>query len=310
MRVAVVGTGGTGGYFGGLLARAGEDVTFIARSKHLEAIREHGLTVKSRLVGDFTLRVPATSDTKHIGPVDLILFCVKAYDNATAIELLPPLVGSETMVLSLQNGVDNEEQIAQAIGDRPVVGAVSFVTCMIEAPGIVAQTAGLGKIIMGELAGGISPRLEHLRDAFERAQIVAQVHQDIKTAIWEKFLFICGFSGVTALTRLPIGTIIETPQTYMLLKGVMEEVYEVARAHGIAVAEGCVEQSVSTLARWEPWGHGSLYFDLANSKHLELDALNGAVVRLGEQHGVPTPLNFAIYASLKPFINGAPALKQ
>ncbi len=306
MRIAVLGTGGTGAYFGGLLARAGEDVIFIARGKHLEAIQEHGLTVKSRLVGDFTLPVSATSTTQTVGPVDLILFCVKAYDNATAIPLLPPLIGPNTLILSLQNGVENEDHIIQGIGQQPVLGAVSFVTSMVQAPGVIVQTGGPGKIVVGELDGRISSRVERLQAPFERAKIVVQLQHNIRSALWEKFLFICGFSGVTALTRLPLGPILATAETALFLQGVMKEVEAVARACGSAVSDTAVEQSMRMLTNWEPQAYGSLYIDLAHKHRLELEALNGAVVRLGSQHGVPTPLNFAISAALRPFLNGAP----
>lgn len=310
MRIAVLGTGGTGGYFGGLLARAGEDVTFLARGKHLDAIEQRGLVVKSRLVGDFSVKVTVTDHAQAIGAVDLLLICVKTYDMLPILEFLPSLVHSETIVLSMQNGIHHEKAMTQVIGERAVVGAVAFVTSMIQAPGIIAQTAGLGKILLGELGGGTSPRLEQLRSILERAHIPTELHQDIQAAIWEKFLFVSGFGGVTALTRLPIGTIVANPETRLFLQGVMEEVEAVARAHGMSLSDGCVERYMDLLARWEPWGRGSLSFDLENHKRLELDALNGAVVRLGEQSHIPTPLNFAIYASLKPFIHGGPPLPQ
>ena len=158
MRIAVMGTGGTGGYFGGLLARAGEEVTFIARGAHLEAIRNNGLTVKSRLSGDFTIPVNATADPNDIGPVDFVLFCVKAYDNAVAADQIRPLTGPGTVVLSVQNGIDNEHQIGDVIGPEHIVGCVAYVSSTIESPGVIAQTAGPGKIVFGEMEGGTSHR--------------------------------------------------------------------------------------------------------------------------------------------------------
>jgi 2-dehydropantoate 2-reductase len=308
MRIAVTGAGGTGGYFGGLLARAGEDVTFIARGAHLQALRARGLTVESRLAGTFTLPVRATNDPSEVGPVDLILFCVKTYDTDAAAESIRPLIRAETMVLSLQNGIDNNERIARVAGHASGIGAAAYIVSAIKEPGAVAQTAGPGKIILGELDGGMSARTERLRDVLQRAGIAAEVHRDVRAVLWQKFLFICAFSGVTALSRLPIGTILADPVTHALFRGTMEEVEMVARAGGIDLPADCVEQSMATAASVEPWGRGSLYHDLAGGLRLELEALNGEVVRRGREHGVEVPLNFAIYAALRPYVGGTPAL--
>ena len=307
MRVAVVGSGGTGGFFGGLLARAGEEVTFIARGDHLEALRSRGLTVESRLAGEFTLPVRATDSPSEVGPVDLVLFCVKTYDTDSAAERIRPLLDSDTMLLSLQNGVDNAERIARIAGHESGLGAVAYVVSAIESPGIVAQTAGPGKIVLGELAGGTSERTERLHNTLQNAGITAEVHPDVRVAIWQKFLFICAFSGVTAVTRVPIGPILADPATHALFRGTLEEVETVARAGKIELPDDCGEQALAMAANVEPWGRGSLYHDLAHAGRLELDALNGEVVRRGRQHGIQTPLNFAIYAALKPYINGTPS---
>jgi 2-dehydropantoate 2-reductase len=308
MRIAVVGAGGTGGYFGGLLARAGQDVTFIARGAHLDALRVRGLTVESKLAGTFTVPLQATDAPSEVAPVDLILFCVKTYDTNTAAESIRPLIRPDTTLISLQNGIDNEERIARAAGYTSRLGAVAYVVSAIKAPGIVAQTAGPGKIILGELSGGASARTERLRDVLQRARITAEVHPDIRVILWQKFLFICAFSGVTAVTRLPIGTILADPVTRALFRGVVEEVEAVARADGIDLPADCVEQALATAAAVEPWGHGSLYHDLAVGRRLELESLNGEVVRRERKHGIETPLNFAIYAALRPYVDGSPLL--
>jgi 2-dehydropantoate 2-reductase len=308
MRIAVVGAGGTGGYFGGLLARAGQDVTFIARGAHLEALRARGLQVESKLAGTFTVPVQATDTPSEVAPVELILFCVKTYDTDTAAESIRPLIGPDTMLLSLQNGIDNEERIARAAGHTSRLGAVAYVVSAIEAQGVVAQTAGPGKIILGELLGGVSGRTERLRDVLQRAGITAEGHPHIRVVLWQKFLFICAFSGVTAVTRLPIGTILADSVTSALFRGKVEEVEAVARANGIDLPTDCVEQALATAAAVEPWGHGSLYHDLAVGRRLELESLNGEVVRRGREHGIETPLNFAIYAALRPYVDGPPVL--
>jgi 2-dehydropantoate 2-reductase len=307
MRIAVMGTGGTGGYFGGLLARAGEEVTFIARGDHLEAIRKNGLSIKSVLAGDFTIPVKATADPGGIGPVDLILFCVKAYDNAVAIDQARPLIVPETMVLSVQNGIDNEEQIGKVVGPDHVVGCVSYVSSTIESPGVIAQTAGPGKIVLGEMEGGTSHRTESIQRILQNSGITAELHSDIRVALWQKFVVICGANGITALTHLAMGEILACEETRQMLKGAMEEVEAVARAKGANLPQGCVDQSMNFFAGLEPSMRGSMYYDLAAFRRLELDVLNGAVVRLGREHGIPTPINSVIYAALKPYINGKPS---
>ncbi len=229
VRIAVVGSGGTGGFFGGLLARAGEEIIFVASGAHLEALRSRGLILKSRLAGEFALPVRATDRPNEVGPANLILFCVKTYDTDTAAESICPLIGAHTTLLSLQNGVDNAERIARITGHDSGLGAVAYVVSAIEAPGVIAQTAGPGKIILGELAGGTSARVERLHSVLQRAEIAAEVHPDVRIAIWQKFLFICAFSGVTPLTRVPIGPIMTDPVTHDLFRGTLEEAEAVAR---------------------------------------------------------------------------------
>src|SRR5918993_323028 len=308
MRIAVVGAGGTGGYFGGLLARAGQDVTFIARGAHLEALRAQGLTVESKLAGTFTVAVQATQAPSEVAPVDLILFCVKTYDTDTAAESIRPLIRPNTMLLSLQNGIDNEERIARAAAHTSGIGAVAYVVSAIKAPGVVAHTAGPGKIILGELSGGTSQRTERLRDVLQSAGITTEVHPDIRVILWQKFLFICAFSGVTAVSRLPIGTILADSVTHELFRGTSKEVDAVARAGGFDLPKDCVGEGLATPPAVQPWGRGSLYHDLAGGRRLELESLNGEVVRRGREHDIETPLNFAIYAALRPYVDGAPLL--
>jgi 2-dehydropantoate 2-reductase len=305
-----MGTGGTGGYFGGLLAKAGEDVAFVARGFHLEVIRSRGLTVKSPIAGYFTLRVKATHNPQEIrGPVDVVLFCVKTYDTIAAAELIHPIIGPKTVVLSVQNGIDNEECITQIVGEQAVIGAVAQVTALVEAPGVVAQTAGPGRILLGELTGGNSSRTEKLQRIFQRAGIATELHPDIRIALWDKFVFICAFSGITAFTRLPLGPLRAYQETRVLLREVMVEVESVARTKGIALPADCVERNFAWLNTYgEPHAYGSMYFDLAANRRLELEDLNGTAVRLGREQHIPTPLNFAIYAALKPYAEGAPTL--
>ena len=305
MRIVVIGAGGTGGYFGGLLARAGEDVSFLAHGKQLEALRTHGLTVKSRLAGTFSLPVHATSDPQEIGAVDLVLFCVKTYDTTAASEGLHLFMGPETVVLPIQNGIDAAEQLSGEVGMEHLVGGVAYVTSQIESPGVIAQTAGSGSIELGELAGGQSERTERLQRVLRHAGISAELPPDIRVTLWEKFLFICAFSGVTALTRLPLGQVFAYQETSELLKAVMKEGEAVSRASGIALPVDIVERHYATLQALEPSAMGSMAFDLLAGRRLEIEALNGTMVRLGKEHNLSLPFNYAIYAALKPYTNGA-----
>jgi 2-dehydropantoate 2-reductase len=307
MQIAVMGTGGTGGYFGGLLARAGEQVTFVARGAHLEAIRNKGLTVKSRLSGDFSIPASATDNTRDIGPVDFVLFCVKAYDNAGAADQIRPLIGPETAVLSVQNGIDNEQQIGEVIGPEHVVGCVSYVSSTIESPGVIAQTAGPGKIVLGEMQGGTSARTEAIQGTLQNSGITAVLHSDIQIALWQKFIAICGVNGITALTRLPLGEILACEETRSLMLGTMLEVETVARARGVILPEKSADLAMETFSSVEPSMRGSMYYDLAAGRRLELDVLNGTVVHLGNELGIQTPINFTIYAALRPYLEGRPS---
>ena len=306
MRVAVFGAGGTGGFFGGLLARAGHDVTFVARGAHLDAIRSHGLTVNSRLAGNFVVRPGATDDARSIGPVDLVLVCVKTYSLDGVLPTLPPLVGPQTSILSVQNGIDNEARIAAVVGAGPVLGAVAQVSSFIQRPGVVGQTGGPGRLVFGEMAGGESGRTAALLRVFTEAGIAAEVRPDIRGALWEKFVFICGVSGVTALTRLPLGPILADREAAGLMRATVEEVVTVARAEEAPVAPRFAEQVLAMMGTLEPWMRGSMAQDLAEGRRLELEWLNGTVVRLGRARAIPVPANWAIYAALRPFADGAP----
>ena len=307
MRVTVMGTGGTGGYFGGLLARAGEDVTFVARGAHLEAIRAKGLMVRSRLVGDFTVPARATDDPAEAGPADLILFCVKAYDTERAAGRLGSAVGPETVILPVQNGIDSAERIGRVVGRDRVIGGLAGVSSVIAAPGVIEHRAGPDLIQLGEMDGRPSARTSRIAATLEHAGMKAQVRTDIRVALWEKFVLICGLSGLTALTRLSIGAVLACPETRTLLRQVMEETAAVGRVEAPALSEGIVENLLKFFSAADPAIRGSLYYDLAAGRRLEIETLNGAVVRLGRERGIPTSASFVVYASLKPYAEGPPA---
>ncbi len=308
MRVAVLGAGGTGGYFGGLLARAGHEVVFAARGAHLEAIRANGLTVNSRLAGDFTVRAAATDDIGSIGPADLVLVCVKTYSMDSVLPALGSLVGPKTVIMSMQNGIDNEDRIAAAAGAEHVLGLAAQVSAFIQQPGVVVQAGGPGRLIFGEMAGGESARTASLARTFQDAGIAVEVRSDVKAALWEKFIFICSASGVTALTRLPAGPIFADRETAGLLRATLDEGVAVAKAEGINVAARFTEQTLGFMAKLEPWTRGSMALDLLEGRRLELETLNGTMVRLGRAREVPVPVNWTIYAALRPFENGPPEI--
>jgi 2-dehydropantoate 2-reductase len=309
MRVAVMGTGGIGGYYGGKLAAAGEDVTFIARGAHLDAIRRNGLQVKS-VAGDFHVRPKATDDPATIGSVDLVLFCVKGYDTDTAAQRIRALIGSETAVLSLQNGVDNEEKLGRILGKAYVLGGVVHILSTITAPGIISQVAGPRTLKCGEMDGGLSSRATHIADVFGHAGVRAEASANILVDLWEKFLFICAQGGATALGRLGIGEILGCPETAQFYRGVMEEIAAVGRAKGVALPADAVDRALAFARTLQPAMRSSLAHDLEHGNRLEVDALMGAVVRYGAEVVVPTPLNFAIYACLLPHHLRASAARE
>ena len=305
--VAVVGAGGTGGYYGGALARAGNQVTMVARGPHLAAIRATGLQVNTVLLGDFHLDVDATDDMSSVGPVDLVIFAVKSYGTNVAIRDMGPLVGDDTMIISTQNGIDSERLLGEALGTEHVLGCAATVSAKIDAPGIVTQGGGPGSLVIGEMGsadlnaqGAVTERVNDLVERCKAAGLAAETHEDIVMAIWEKFIFICALSGMTALTRKPIGEIFAQPSTTEMYLQVLAEVAEVGRAEGVALPGDIAQNTLAATQAREPFIIGSMGHDLIAGNPIEIGLLNGRVVELGKKHGIPTPANFAIEAALKP----------
>jgi 2-dehydropantoate 2-reductase len=307
MRIAVVGAGGVGGYFGAKLARAGQSVVVLARGAHLEAIRRNGLRVRSAVDGEFTATVDAVDSFAGQPPVDMALFCVKSFDTREAAEALRPVLGRDTGVVSLQNGVDNEEIVDEVLGPGRALGGAAFVFSTIESPGVIAHTL-LGRIVFGELDGRMSERATRLRDALAAAGVPVELSTDIRRVLWEKYLLISAQAGTTALTRAPIGVIRQTPETWRMYRRIVEELAAVARAAGVTLPADVVETIIKNASALAPTAFSSLHHDLVHGRRLELEALNGTLVRLGRERGVPTPLNFAVYAALKPYVDGPPKL--
>jgi 2-dehydropantoate 2-reductase len=300
MRIAVFGTGAVGGYFGGRLAQAGEDVVFIARGKQLRALLAQGLRVDS-LKGDFELEsVQATDDPAQAGVVDFVLVGVKAWQVPEAARTIKPLVGSQTFVVPLQNGVEAADQLAAVLGAEHVLGGLCRIVSSVVAPGHV-QHAGLEPYVaFGELDDRPSERTERLRQAFVRAGVTAEIPPNIRAAIWGKFLFIASFSGVGAVTRAPAGVLRGLPETRRMLEQAMREVLAVAKAHGIGLAEESVDQTMALIDGLPAGATASMQRDIMAGRPSELESQNGAVVRLGQEVDVDTPLHTFIYHSLLP----------
>jgi 2-dehydropantoate 2-reductase len=304
MRIAIVGAGGVGGYFGARLAEAGADVTFIARGAHLDAMRSRGLQVRSPK-GDLHLpRVNATADSREIGPVDIVFFAVKLYDTEAALALLPPLLGADTAVIPFQNGVDGVGNMERAVGRAHTAGGVSYVSAVIDAPGVIKHTA-MDHLIFGELDGAQSPRLQRLLDACRGANFQSTLSGDIAAEIWTKFVRLSVFSGMTAVTRSPIGVIMNDPDLLSMLKAAVAEALTVAHAKDVPVAETIVQDVVNAYAALPPQAKASMLEDLERGRRIELPWLSGAVVRIGREVGASTPIHTFITTVLKPHLNGA-----
>lgn len=301
MRIAVYGAGGVGGYFGGRLAQAGENVVFIARGKHLEALRTTGLRVDS-IKGDFVVHpVQATDDPAQAGMVDVILVSVKAWQVTEAAEAIRPMIGPQTFVVPLQNGVDAASQLATALGQNHVMGGLCGLISYIVEPGHICHAGADPFIRFGELDNLPSERVEDLRLAFDRATgLTVGVPPDIHVALWQKFLLITGWSGIGAVTRAPIGVILGQPGTRRMLEKTMFEIYSLARALDIALSEDIVARTMAFLDGLPVSGTASMQRDIMNGRPSELEALNGTVVRTGMQSSVETQVNTFIYNSLLP----------
>lgn len=300
MRIAVMGAGGVGGFFGGVLAHTGYDVVFIARGSHLRAIRARGLRIE-RVAGDPIIVAPAdaTSEPTEVGPVDLVLLAVKTYDLAEAIDQLCPLIGAHTTVLTLQNGVEAPALVAQAYGPAYVLPGLAYCEVAVKEPGIIVQGTPLARLVFGEHDGQLSERGRMIAGLFSRAGVDVTLSTNVHSALWSKFCFICAMSGVTALARQPLGPILADDEARWLLQTAMEEIRNVAYAHGVRFDADPVEQAMATAARFQPESKSSMLRDLERGRRLEVEALNGAAVRLGRSAGVATPANQAIYAALR-----------
>jgi len=312
LKIAIMGTGALGGYFGGRLAEAGEDVAFIARGRQLAALRDGGLRIFSPR-GDLRLRpVRATADPAEVGPVDLVFFTVKLWSTEEAAGQIAPLIGPGTAVMSLQNGVDANEVLARVVGREHLMGGVCYIAASLDESGAVRHGGQMARVIFGEPGGAKTRRAEAFLAACERAKagFDAELSPDIDRVIWEKFVFIVGLSGLTALTRGPNGPVRSDPDARAFLLDVMREAVAVGRAKGVALSPDFADQRLAFMDTLPPGMTSSMHNDLERGNRLEVAWLSGAVVRLGRAAGVPTPANRAVYAALKLHAGGDAQARQ
>jgi 2-dehydropantoate 2-reductase len=309
MRFAILGSGAVGGYYGARLARAGHDVTFIARGAHLEAIRERGLIIRSPMLGDFTVTAPAHEDTTRVGQVDVVIVAVKTYDNLSALKLIPPMLGSDSSVLTVQNGVDSAQDLAAVVGKDPVIGGTTYIATALVAPGVIEQTGTHRRIVFGEVFGTLprlSARVRAIHDALSRADIQSEAVDDGRAPIWEKFIFLVALAGFTGASRLPIGPLWRDPEIREQFLDACREVERVARAEGVPVRSDVIDRINSYVSAIPGTMRSSLLIDLSQGKRIEVEALQGSIVRRAAAAGVSVPIMSTLYALLKPFAEGPP----
>ncbi|MFT3820060.1 MAG: 2-dehydropantoate 2-reductase [Rubrivivax sp.] len=304
MKIAIMGAGGLGGYFGGRLQASGEELAYIARGAHLQALRRDGLRIRSKL-GDLHLpSVRATNRPEEIGPVDIVLMSVKLWDTEDAARSLRPLVGPGTAVVSFQNGVGKDEVLVRELGEAAVMGGVCYIAAAIGEPGEIVHTGTMQKLVFGEFDGRTSARAEALLAACKRAGIDAQISNDIRRLTWEKFVFLVGLSGTTTSIRQPIGPIRGNPVTRAFLHDVMAETVAVGRAAGVALAPDFADDRLRFCDGLPAEMTSSMHGDLKRGKPLELAWLSGAVSAMGAKLGIPTPANRAIHDVLALYAQG------
>ena len=305
MRIAVVGAGGVGGGFGAALAKAGADVTFIARGAHLAAMKSQGLKVGGGRGETHLVPTRATDDPAEVGQVDIVLFSVKLWDVESAGEQIKPLIGPDTGVIPLQNGVDAAERLIPILGSKAVMGGVAQVSASITAPGVITQVGTFMRMIFGELDGRRSQRGEDFLALCLKAGFDATLSEQILTDLWMKFILLAANSGITALARQPLGKLRDDPDMRPIFRAALQETFDVGRARGVALPADAVERTLDFIAHLPPNMKASMALDLDRGNRLELPWLSGKVAELGRQLGIPTPTHGMIYAMLKPYVMGA-----
>src|ERR1700726_4490640 len=306
MRIAVIGTGGIGGPYGASLAKAGADVTFVARGAHLAAMREDGLRIEGDRGETYIQSAQATDKIAEIGTVDIVLCCVKLWDLEAVAEQIRAVIGPQTAVIPLQNGIDAAERLSSILGKEAVMGGMAFVTGAIVAPGVVRQTGTYQRMTFGELDGTISTRGEHLAELCAAAGFEGGLSPDVLVPIWDKFTTLVPLGNINALTRVPMGKYRADPDLWALLEGSLRETVAVGRAEGVNLSTDAVDKAIALIRSMPDHHMTSMGNDLLRGNRLELPWFAGKVVELGRKHGVPTPVNSFVYAALKLYANGPP----
>ena len=305
MKIVMMGSGGVGGFFGGRLAKAGYDVTFIARGKHLAAMRENGLTIESKAQGDIHIpKVNATDDPAKVGVADLVILSVKLWDTEAAARAIAPMVGPRTGVLSLQNGVVKDDILRRVFDPGQVMGGVCYVATHIARPGVIEQTGAMQRIIVGEYDKRVSDRVRELHQALQKTGVTAELSDDVRRAIWEKYVFLVGLSATTTTMRSTIGPIRTNARSRSFLHDVMREVVAVGRALGVALPEDYADQRLAFADTVPATMTSSMHHDLERGNRLEVEWLSGGVVEMGRKAGVPTPCNRIVWDLLDLYSNG------
>ena len=300
MKIAVMGSGGVGGYYGCLLARQGHDVTFIARGSHLKAIQENGLQVKS-IHGDFhILPAKAMDNPTEIGPVDLVLFCTKTYATDEAAEQIKPIVGTKTTVMSLQNGIDAVEQIGAVIGMQHMIGATTWISSSIEASGKIKQVSQFRRVVLGEMDGQVTSRVQLIYETLRETGITVELSENILQNLWTKYVFIAAISSLGTLTRLPIGEYRAVSETRAMMISLMEEIVSVALAQKVNLDKDIIRKSLDFIDNAAPQIKASMQLDVDAGRRSELESMVGVIVRKGRELGIPTPTAGMVYAVLLP----------
>ena len=305
MKIAVMGAGGIGGCYGGLLAQAGNDVTLIARGAHLAAIKEKGLQL-IQPEGDFTVAVAATDDPSQVGPVDLVIFSVKAHQNSKAVPLIEPLIGEDTTILTIQNGVESADELGQDYGAERVLPGSAYLLSNITSPGVIKQLSLVPRVAFGESNGDRSQRAVAIRDSFCEANIEAELSDDISRALWSKLLYNSPANGMASAARLSPRDLIEYPHGAAMFRSAIQEVANVGTAYGIPFGQDDVQGAMDLITARPMGARGSMQADLEAGRPLELEAIVGSVRRIGRKVNVPTPVFDMLYTLLLPHIDGSP----
>lgn len=303
MRIAIIGAGGVGGAFGAALAHAGADVTFVARGAHLKAMREQGLRIESPRGNTHLVPTQATDDPASIGAVDFVLFCVKLWDVESAGETIKPLIGSDTAVITFQNGIDSHERLIPILGPKAVMPGVAQISATIAEPGVIRQVGTFMRLVFGEADGGRSNRGEAFLALCQKAGFDATHSPNILLDLWMKFILLASNASITAATRKPLGLLREDPEIASLFERTYAEVAAVGRAKGVAIPEDAVQKTLGFNRNAPPTMMASMAHDLIRGNRIELPWLGGKVVALGRELGVPTPVHEVLYQVLKPYVN-------